>query len=73
LVAVEEELRRYEKVAAQKEYDDFISSPLRIRVREKFLNTVRRKRNQPKWRPYGMLSGGGMWFELRVTNRMRRI
>ena len=34
LVSVAEELVRYEKTAAQKEYRDFLSSPLRERVRE---------------------------------------
>ncbi len=73
LVSVAEELVRYEKTAAQKEYRDFLSSPLRERVSQKFLDAVRRKRNDPEWRPFGMLSGGGLWFELRVSNRMRRI
>lgn len=73
LVSVEEELRRYKKADAKMEFDDFIASPLRERVSEKFLNAVRRKRNDPDWRPRGMLSGGGLWFELRVTKRMERI
>ena len=55
LVSVEGELRRYEQVAAQKECDDFVSSSLQIRVREKFLNAVTRKRNDPNCRPFRML------------------
>lgn len=55
LVSVEGELRRYEQVTAQKECDDFVSSSQRIRVREKFLNAVTRKRNDPNCRPFRML------------------
>jgi len=59
---------------AQREREEFTNnSPLRERVSKKFLNAVRRKRKDPAWRPFGMLSGGGMWFELRVDARMRRI
>ncbi len=74
LVSVEGELRRYEEAAIQKERDDFVHrSPLRQRVSDKLLNRIRRRLNNPEWRPTGMLSGGGYAFFVAVNNRMRRI
>lgn len=71
LVSVAEELVRYEKVAAQKEYRDFLSSPLRERVREKLLNRIRRRSKNPDWRPTSFMSAYA--FNVTVGNRMRRI
>ena len=74
LVSVEEELRRCEEAAIQKERDDFVHrSPLRQRVSDKLLNRIRRRLKNPEWRPRGMLSGGGYAFYVAVNNRMRRI
>jgi len=74
LVSVEEELRRCEEAAIQKERDDFVHrSPLRQRVSDKLLNRIRRRLRNPEWRPRGMLSGGGYAFYVAVNNRMRRI
>lgn len=74
LVSVEEELRRYEEAAIQKERDDFVhSSPLRQRVSDKLLNRIRHRLKNPEWRPSGVLSGGGYAFYVAVNNRLRRI
>ena len=72
-IPVEEELLRYEKVDAQKEWYDFYSSPLCDRVRSKRLARIRRKIGNPTWKPTGMLSGGGWAFENAVTRTMKRI
>jgi hypothetical protein len=42
-------------------------------VSEKLLNRMRRRRNDPNWRPFGMLSGGGMAFELGLTRQMEKL
>jgi hypothetical protein len=75
-IAVQEEIDQMREaiLRAKKEYDDFIhKSQVRERVEEKLLNRIRRNRNDPNWRPFGMLSGGGLGFELDVTRRMERI
>jgi hypothetical protein len=74
LVSVEEERRRNEEAAIQKERDDFVHrSPLRQRVSDKLLNRIRRRLKNPEWRPSGVLSGGGYAFYVAVNNRLRRI
>jgi hypothetical protein len=74
LVSVEEERRRNEEAAIQKERDDFVHhSPLRQRVSDKLLNHIRRRLKNPEWRPTGMLSGGGYAFYVAVNNRMRQL
>jgi hypothetical protein len=74
LVSVEEELRRCEEAAIQKERDDFVHrSPLRQRVSDKLLNRIRCRLKNPEWSPTGVLSGGGYAFHVAVNNRMRRI
>jgi hypothetical protein len=41
-------------------------------LREEALNELRTKGNRPAdWRPSGMLSGGGLWFELMIRARLR--
>jgi hypothetical protein len=73
---VQEEIDRMRMsvLQAKKEHDDFIrGSPLRERVKEKLLDRIRRKRNDPNWRPFGMLSGGGLGFDLDVNRCMERI
>jgi hypothetical protein len=74
LVTVEEELRRMEEDERQKILDEFIhNSPLRGRVEQKLLNSIRRRLMNPEWRPAGNLSVGGLAFYAAVNNRMRHI
>jgi len=40
-------------------------------IREQALNELRAKRNEPDWRPTGVLSGGGWSFHLMVEKRLR--
>ena len=73
---MEEEIDRIRvaKSKAKIEFLDFVHhSPLQQRVREKLLNRMRRRRNDPNWRPFGMLSGGGMAFELGVIRQMEKL
>jgi len=75
-IAMEEELERVRmaKSVAEREFNAFVrNSPLRQRVSEKLVNKIRRERNDPQWRPFGMLSGGGLGFELDVSRRMERL
>jgi hypothetical protein len=75
-IAMEEEIERI-RVAKSKAKIEFLyfvyHSPLRQRVSEKLLNRMRRRRNDPNWRPFGMLSGGGMAFELDLTRQMEKL
>jgi hypothetical protein len=75
-IAMEEEIAgiRVAKSKVKIEFLDFVyHSPLQQRVREKLLNRMRRRRNDPNWRPFGMLSGGGMAFELGLTRQMEKL
>jgi len=75
-IAMEEEIERIRvaKSKAKIEFLDFVyHSPLQQRVREKLLNRMRRRRNDPNWRPFGMLSGGGLAFELDVVRQMEKL
>ena len=75
-IAMEEEIERI-RVAKSKAKIEFLyfvyHSPLRQRVSEKLLNRMRQRRNDPNWRPFGMLSGGGMAFELGLTRQMEKL
>jgi hypothetical protein len=75
-IAMEEEIERI-RVAKSKAKIEFLyfvyHSPLQQRVSGKLLNRMRRRRNDPNWRPFGMLSGGGMAFELGVTRQMEKL
>ena len=75
-ISVEEEIDRMRDAMtmAKAEFEQFMyRSPLRQRVSEKVLNRVRRQRNDPGWRPSGVLSGGGLGFELDVNRRMEKL
>jgi hypothetical protein len=73
-VSVTTELRRLYDVQRESEFDHFYrTSPLRKRVEQKLLNRARRLRNDPNWKPSGVLSGGGLAFYAQTRNLMRRI
>jgi hypothetical protein len=65
-VSVASELRRLYEVQRQTEFEYFfLTTPLRKRVEQKLLNRARRLREDPNWKPSGVLSGGGLAFMLR--------
>jgi hypothetical protein len=74
LLSVATELRKAYEHQCKTEFDRFMdTSPLRQRVEAKLLAIARRKRDDPKWRPTGMLSGGGYAFYICTRKVMRRI
>ena len=75
-ISVEEEIDRMRDAMtmAKAEFEQFMyRSPLRQRVSEKVLNRTRRQRNDSGWRPSGVLSGGGLGFELDVNCHMEKL
>ncbi len=75
-ISVEEEIDRMRDAMtmAKAEFEQFVYlSPLRHRVSEKLLNRIRRQRNDSSWRPSGVLSGGGLGFELDVNRHMEKL
>ena len=75
-ISVEEEIDRMRDALnrAKAEFEQFIyRSALRHRVSEKVLNRIRRQRSNPSWRPSGVLSGGGLGFELDVNRHMEKL
>jgi hypothetical protein len=51
----------------------WMSHPIRERVEVKLLQRLRRRINNPSWTPTGILSGGGMAFQVRLTQQMQRL
>ena len=75
-ISVEEEIDRTRDAIAmaKAEFEQFMyRSSLRQHVSEKLLNRIRRQRSNPSWRPRGVLSGGGLGFELDVNRRMEKL
>jgi hypothetical protein len=73
-VSVAAELRSLYDVQRQAEFEEFfLTSPLRGQVERKLLNRARRLRDDPKWKPTGVLSGGGLAFYACTRNVMKRI
>ena len=75
-ISVEEEIDRMRDamIMAKAEFEQLMyRSPLRQHVSEKVLNRIRRQRNDSSWRPSGVLSGGGLGFELDVNRRMEKL
>ena len=75
-ISVEEEIdRMHDAVAmAKADFEWFMyRSALRQRVSEKLLNRIRRQRNDSSWRSSGVLSGGGLGFELDVNRHMEKL
>ncbi|SRR6266516_4679887 len=69
------ELRRLRALLEEEWRAEFLAwrPELRCRVRDKLLARERRRRGNPNWVPSGMLSGGGMAFELAVNRTMCRL
>ena len=68
------ELRKLYNAEREAEFEAFFrTSPLRKRVEARLLARIRRLRQDPEWRPTGMLSGGGWAFSSCTRKVMRRI
>jgi hypothetical protein len=73
-VSMAHELRKIYNVERNAEFEAFFNtSPLRKRVEAKLLAHLRRQRQDPEWKPTGMLSGGGLAFSIRTMKVMNRI
>jgi hypothetical protein len=73
-VPVVREIRRLYELHRQNDFEEFFqTSPLRIRVEEKLLKVTRRMRNDPRWVPTGVLSGGRLGFYIWTRKLMMRI
>ena len=77
LLSVAKEARRiYEAKREAKQKADFerfvATSPLRARIEDALLIQERVARNDPTWKPTGMLSGGGWAFAVAVRDRLRK-
>src|ERR1700730_4764509 len=74
LLSVVAELRRLYEVQRKNEFEQFfLTSPFRKRIEQNLLDRGRRLREEPGWRPSGMLSGGGWAFYIRTRKIMRRV
>ena len=73
LVELQQELGRIRQVRERRTFDQWMRSPLRDRVAQKLLLRIRRHRNDPNWKPTGMLSGGGWAFHAALVKQMRRL
>lgn len=76
LLSVATEVRkRYEAKQEAKRKADFerfvLTSPLRAGIEDELLAEERLARNDPNWKPTGMLAGGGLAFDLVVRDRLR--
>jgi hypothetical protein len=68
------ELRKLYNAEREAEFEAFFrTSPLRKRVEARLLARLRRLRQDPEWRPTGMLSGGGLAFGMCVRKVMGRV
>lgn len=72
-VDVEGELNKILAAITAHEFDGWLRSPLRYRVEAKMLVRARRVRNNPNWKPTGMLSGGGYSWHASVRKQMHAL
>jgi hypothetical protein len=66
------ELRRMKKTADAEKFREFADA-YRKRVHDRVLARLRRRCGDPNWAPTGMLSGGGMWFNVQVDRQVRKL
>src|SRR5580765_2681898 len=70
LLSVADELRRRNQFERESDFQRFFeTSSLRKRVEQELLDRIRQVSGNPKWKPTGTLSGGGLAF----YNQTRRI
>jgi hypothetical protein len=71
LLSVAKELRRM-KEAADTDFRKFADAH-RKRLYNKMLARARRRCGDPNWTPTGMLSAGGIWFNIQVERQTRKL
>jgi hypothetical protein len=69
ILSVPKELRRMKEAVDTEKFGNF-GHAHRERVYDKMLRQERRRRGDPNWTPTGMLSGGGMWFNIQVERQL---
>ncbi|MEH2564089.1 hypothetical protein [Bradyrhizobium sp. AZCC 2289] len=72
-VDLQRELDRIRQAQERWAFEQWMQSPLRFRVEQKMLQRIRRRPNNPSWKPTGMLSGGGWAFHAVLTKQMRKL
>jgi hypothetical protein len=72
ILSVPKELRRMKEAADTEKFRKFADAH-RKRVYDKMLARTRRRCGDPNWAPTGMLSGGGMWFDIHVERQTRKL
>jgi hypothetical protein len=72
LLSVAKELRRLKEAADTEKFKKFADAH-RKRVYDKMLARARRRCGDPNWAPTGVLSGGGMWFNIHVERQARKL
>jgi hypothetical protein len=72
-VEVQHELDRYHDVQRHRAFQQCMRSPLRYRAEQKLLLRIRRRFNDPHWKPTGVLSGGGWVFHSLLVKHMQKL
>jgi hypothetical protein len=72
LLSVAKELRRIKEAADTEKFRKFADAH-RKRLYNKMLARARRRCGDPNWAPTGLLSGGGMWFNVQVDRQVRKL
>jgi hypothetical protein len=72
-VELQQELDRIDQVQRDRAFERWMQSPLRYRVEQKLLQRLRRRRENPNWRPTGILSGGGWAFHVALVRQIKKL
>jgi len=73
LVELQHEIDRYHDVQHHRAFQQCMRSPLRLRAEQKLLLRMRRRFNDPQWKPTGVLSGGGWAFHAVLVKHMHKL
>lgn len=72
LLSIAKELRRLKEAANIEKFRKFADAN-RKGVYDRMLARARRRCGNPDWAPTGVLSGGGMWFNIQVERQTRKL
>ena len=72
-VELQQELDRLHRIREHRALQQWMQSPLRYRVQQKLLLRVRRRSNNPSWKPTGILSGGGWAFHILLVKQIQKL
>src|SRR3954452_9396898 len=70
---LQHEIDRYHDVQQHCAFQQWMESPLRHRAEQKLMLRMRRRFNDPQWKPTGVLSGGGWAFHAVLVKHMRKL